>query len=172
MNSSKALLTEFEGAVLSEIGHGEAVTAYQVRRGFETSPSHEWSGSAGAVYPAIRRLTDRGLIATDVDEADGRGTSRLSLTAEGEAALEAWASDVGRAVGPGLDPFRTRSSQWEAWPAAKRRAVRARLERALLDRIAELELLIKEADDGCGPRIELDLALQRSRLEWLRGKLR
>ena len=115
MKKTDQPLTEFEGAVLCEIGDGDVVTAYRVRRAFETSRSQEWSGSAGAVYPAIRRLIERGHIATESDASDGRGTSRLSLTRQGRAALRAWASDVERAVGPGVDPFRTRASEWEGY---------------------------------------------------------
>ena len=168
MKKSSSPLTELEGAVLSEMGTGDAVTAYQVRRAFETSRSQEWSGSAGAVYPAIRRMTERGLIATQSDVSDGRGTARLSLTKEGKAALQAWASDAARAVGPGVDPFRMRASEWMAWPAAKRRSMANKLERALRERIAELETAIEEEAEHCSPRTQLDLELQHSRLEWLR----
>ncbi len=163
-------LTEFEGAVLSEIGRCGACTAYQVRRSFETSRSREWSGSAGAVYPAIRRLTERGLIAAAKARGDGRGTTQLTLSAPGRAALRAWAADVERAVGPGVDPFRTRSSEWETLSPARRAALLTKLDRALAGRIAELEAAQADAPESCGPRLELDLAAQRARLAWLRAR--
>jgi hypothetical protein len=94
----------------------------------------------------------------------------LSLSPAGATALRAWACDAERAAGPGVDPFRTRSSEWEALPPARRRAVMAKLERALESRIAELEAAQAASLEGCGPRLELDLALQRSRLAWLRGR--
>jgi DNA-binding PadR family transcriptional regulator len=161
-------LTEFEGALLAGIRRHGVCTAYRVRRTFETSRSLEWSRSAGAVYPAIRRLTARGLIVAEAAEADGRGTQQLALSKEGAAALRAWATDVERAVGPGVDPFRTRSAEWEALSPTKRRKQLQRLERALHERIAELEAAIDQAAEGHTSRLELDRALQASRLEWLR----
>ena len=50
------VLTELEGAILSEIYHRGQKTAFQVRRAFAASHSLEWKGSAGAVYPAVKRL--------------------------------------------------------------------------------------------------------------------
>ena len=59
LQANTALVTELEGAILSEIQHRGNHTAFQVRRAFQTSPSIEWSGSAGAIYPAIKHLLDR-----------------------------------------------------------------------------------------------------------------
>ncbi len=164
-------LTELEGALLADIRRHGVCTAYRVRRTFEASRSLEWSRSAGAVYPAIRRLTARGLIVAEVAEDDGRGTQQLALSAKGMAALRAWATDVERAVGPGVDPFRTRAGEWEALSPAKRRVQLEKLERALDERVAELEAAIAEADEGQIARLELDRALQLSRLEWLRERV-
>ncbi len=163
-------LTEFEGALLADIRRHGVCTAYRVRRTFEVSRSLEWSRSAGAVYPAIRRLIARGLIVAEAAEDDGRGTQQLALSAEGAAALRAWATDVERAVGPGVDPFRTRSSEWEVLPPVQRRKQLRRLERALEKRLAELEAAIVQAGEGHTSRLELDRALQASRLAWLRER--
>jgi DNA-binding PadR family transcriptional regulator len=168
MKKPRDSLTEFEGALLADIRRHGTCTAYRIRRAFETSRSLEWSRSAGAVYPAIQRLAARGLIVAEVEEGDGRGTQRLSLSEEGKAALQAWATDVDRAVGPGIDPFRTRSSEWAALSPAKRRVEARKLEQALHERVTELELAIAEAGERETSRLELDLALQKSRLEWLR----
>jgi DNA-binding PadR family transcriptional regulator len=170
MKKSKRALTEFEGALLTEVHRRAPCTAYQVRRAFETSRSFEWSGSAGAVYPAIRRLTRRGMLVAEAAGDDGRGTRKLTLSEDGVAAVRAWVCDVERAVGPGFDPFRTRSSEWETLPPAKRRAHIQELMRALDLRIAELEEAISLGDEECTTRIELDLALQRSRVEWLEAQ--
>jgi DNA-binding PadR family transcriptional regulator len=48
-------------------------TAYAVRQVFHASASADWSGSAGAVYPAIERLKTAKLL-TPRKEKDGRGT--------------------------------------------------------------------------------------------------
>ena len=46
-------MTELEGAILGVIRLDPSCTAYRVRQVFLASRSDEWSGSAGAVYPAI-----------------------------------------------------------------------------------------------------------------------
>ena len=43
----------------------------------------------GTVYPALHRLADAGLLASDWSDADGRRRRVYALTAKGEAALAA-----------------------------------------------------------------------------------
>jgi hypothetical protein len=52
-------------------------------------------------------------------------------------------------------------------PPARRRVQLGKLQRALGERIAYLEKALLSADETQRPRIELDIALQRSRLAWL-----
>ena len=66
------MLTELEGAILSEIQHRGQKTAFQVRRAFAVSFSLEWKGSAGAVYPAVKRLEQRGFIQASVAQGGER----------------------------------------------------------------------------------------------------
>lgn len=114
-------LTDLEGAVLAEIAKRGATTSYVVARAFAASPSEYWSGSAGAVYPLIKRLAARGLLAAQAD-ADGKRT-RLDyrVTDAGRAALEDWLLDVKRASGMGFDPLRTRLAHMELVDAEQRR---------------------------------------------------
>src|SRR3569832_2452332 len=53
-------LTELEGAILGVLRRGGAMSAYAMRQVFLVSQSDEWSGSAGAVYPAIARRRGAG----------------------------------------------------------------------------------------------------------------
>ncbi|MBN8808596.1 MAG: helix-turn-helix transcriptional regulator [Sphingomonas sp.] len=162
---AKQRLTELEGAVLTEVGHRGNDTSFKVRRAFERSPSSSWSGSAGAVYPAIARLVAAGLIATVPGETR-RGTRLLSLTAEGRAALEAWFTDPLAACSIGADPFRLRAGLWETLPGARRREVIAAMIAAVRAEMAKLE-----GRDDLDPveRIGNDLARmqQEMRLAWL-----
>lgn len=169
MKKQKTSLTELEGAVLLEIRRIGVCTAYEVRRAFEKSPSLEWSGSSGAVYPAIKRLVGRNLIDTNPSEDDARGTLQLTLNKQGLSILQAWTNDIDRAVSPGFDPFRTRSIEWVAAAPAKRRAQAAKLEQALTDRIEQLEKIIKT--EKIKSREQIELAQQRSRLAWVRKTL-
>lgn len=163
------MLTELEGAILAEIERLAPCTAYGVRRGFQTSRSTAWSGSTGAVYPAIRKLKAAGLVSAS-PTGDRRGGETLGLTPAGRAAVEAWLSDTDRAVELGLDPFRTRMGFWSAgragWPA-----MAARLETALQARLTELENLGGKIDDTADQGwLSLEIALQRLRLDWLRSR--
>src|ERR1700683_2379096 len=111
----KRQLTELEGAILGTIRQLGAATGYRLRRTFLDSPSLEWSGSAGAIYPAIRRLAEANYVRAGAPR-DGREGHAYTLTAKGERALVAWLGDVERAISPGLDPFRTRAGLWSTLP--------------------------------------------------------
>lgn len=159
-------LTELEGAVLSEIHHRRQQTAFQVRRAFQISPSVEWSGSAGAVYPAVARLTQRGLIQS-TDAADGRATRHLSLTSEGEVALHAWASNCERAASVGMDPFRLRSGIWMSLPPKLRDPVLRDVAVQIESNLRFLETYVDSLDPVETARVRISMQLQRSRLEWI-----
>lgn len=158
-------LTELEGSVLVEIGHRGNHTRFQVRRAFETSPSSSWSGSAGAVYPAIKRLVEAGLIDAGPPQS-GLRTRSLSLTAQGNKALERWFSDVAAASSIGADPFRSRAGLWETLAPGRRAqviaAMRAGVEQELGKLVARTTL---DPVEDIGN--QLAIRLQRLRLDWL-----
>ena len=159
-------MTEIEGAILSEIAHRANTTAFRVRRAFALSPSVEWSGSAGAIYPAIRRLRERGLIDGE-RTADRRSTVLLSLTVAGSAAMLAWACDPDRASSVGLDPFRLRAGIWQALPPNERRTVLHRTAEAIRANVAFLERYRTDLDAVEAERVELSLAVQKLRLGYV-----
>lgn len=161
----KTALTELEGAVLTEIGYRGNHTSFQVRRAFERSPSSSWSGSAGAVYPAISRLERAGFIAARPGPSR-RGTRLLSLTESGQAALEAWFSDAEAACAIGADPFRLRAGLWETLPAQRRRAVVAAMTAAVHAEMSKLENR-DDLDPVEAIGNELARAQQQMRLDWL-----
>lgn len=165
-----AILTELEGAILSEIQHRGNDTAFQVRRAFQTSPSIEWSGSAGAIYPAIKRLRENGLIHGEATR-DGRSTVRLSLTAAGEAAVIAWACDPERSSSVGIDPFRLRSGIWSLLPADRQRRALEATADAIRANIVLLQNYQADLDEVEATRVELSLRTQSARLDWITEKL-
>jgi len=146
-------------------------TAYRVRRVFLASRSAEWSGSAGAVYPAIRRLLAEGLL-KERSEDDGRGTHTYVLTPSGEAAHERWLCDGDRAAGPGLDPFRTRAGFWSLLSPKKRNALLARLRRQIEQRRSDLRREVASLDANDAIMANLDIALQDLRLRWIQDHMR
>jgi DNA-binding PadR family transcriptional regulator len=165
ITKSRDGLTELEGAILGVLRRSRGLSAYAVRQVFLVSLSAEWSGSAGAVYPAIARMKTARLIAGRAQK-DARGTVTYALTAAGIAAHDAWLCDVERAAGPGSDPFRTRAALWRELALAKRRALMKAL-RAEIERRRDA-LTAKTADDsGDAITDELLLAQLELRLRWL-----
>lgn len=163
-------LTELEGAALSVIDGLGACTPYQVRQNFLSSRSREWSGSAGAVYPAMRRLHAAGLLRAK-ETRDARGSVRFSLSAAGKKAFEAWLEDLERACGSGLDPFRCRADYWDTLPAVDRRELLQALVRKL-ERKLKMLLDLYDRPDTPEPRaLILEVELHKTRLRWLEREL-
>ncbi|QYC08948.1 PadR family transcriptional regulator [Brevundimonas nasdae] len=166
MTNPPSGVTELEGAVLSEIHHRHNRTAFKVRRAFQTSPSIEWSGSAGSVYPAIKRLTQAGLIVSTPITTGHKG-SHLTLSPEGVAALEAWICDPVRATSVGVDPFRLRASLWATLtPEARADALR-RLKQTVGAELQRLNEAIDDMDPIEQGRSQWSIQLQTMRLRWL-----
>jgi len=141
-------------------------TAYAVRQIFRASISAEWSGSAGAVYPAIARLKGAKLLTAQAQK-DGRGTVTYALSAAGVTAHDTWLCDVERAVGPGLDPFRTRAGLWRELAPEKRRALMKALKKEIEQRREALRRAPPNADPAEAISEALHLALLDLRLHWL-----
>src|SRR5262252_1915289 len=108
--SSVRRLTELEGAVLGVIARSSPCTPYRVRRVFLDSPSPYWSGSAGAIYPLLRRLEQRGLLTSRKRRTGRRAALAYTLTARGTQAFRAWLQPPWPTVVTGVpaDPLRTR----------------------------------------------------------------
>jgi DNA-binding PadR family transcriptional regulator len=125
-------LTDLEGAALAEIAGRGTATSYVVAQAFAQSPSEFWSGSAGAVYPLVKRLAGRGLLEPSHAATGKRQRLDYRVTPDGRVALEEWLLDAHRAAGMGFDPLRTRLVHLHLVAPARRRAflndVRARSE--------------------------------------------
>ena len=169
MTNQTGSLTELEGAVLSEIHHRGHRTAFQVRRAFQVSPSVEWSGSAGAVYPAIRRLIDAGLLRATAITTGRRGEA-LDLTEPGSAALDSWIADPVRAIGVGMDPFRLRAGLWKTLGPERRRSALIEIRSGIERDLERLRDQFATQDNVERVRTEWSILLQEMRLKWLAGQ--
>lgn len=164
--------TELEGCVLGIVHTRGRCTAYVVRKELGTSPSAYWSGSAGAVYPLLDRLAQRGLLNTHETKWGSRTRRAFSLSPRGLVALRAW-------IGPALpswagsatfDPIRTRLLFLDAlprsrWPRFVREA-RHEVARALDD----MRRLLKAANALSGLEqwgLRGGIAELEARLQWL-----
>ncbi|MCA9298028.1 MAG: PadR family transcriptional regulator [Phycisphaerales bacterium] len=158
------MLSELEGAVLGHIWQTGPTTAYAVRRAFETSRTVTFSGSAGAIYPAIERLRERGLVdAAPID--DDRGGHHLRCTTDGIRAIREWIASPPRTLT--TDPIRTRMLFAGALTARQRDAwFRSTIESLEADLDAEWtahhdDPWIRAAQEGAIRSLD-------TRLEWLR----
>jgi DNA-binding PadR family transcriptional regulator len=86
--AEQASLTTLEYALLGLIGD-HPMSGYDLHRLFATTPLAHFSSSPGAIYPALRRLAQRGLLSAELDRTrEARPRRVYVLTAEGEAALQ------------------------------------------------------------------------------------
>ena len=163
--SEKTSLTELEGAVLTEIGYRGNETSFKVRRAFELSPSSSWSGSAGAVYPAIKRLVAAGLVRAH-SISSKRGTRTLALTPAGQTLLQAWIRDAETACSIGVDPFRLRIGLWQTLTPEAQRDVADAMTAAVNAELAKLEQRgVLDPVEHAGNL--LAIRSQALRLQWL-----
>ncbi len=167
-------LSELEGAVLGAISVLEPCTAYAVRQTFLRSPSTRWSGSAGAIYPLVRRLERRGLLSSKPHATGRRQGRHYELTNEGRGALTAWIgppfSEEVSSIPP--DPLRTRLSFLAVLSSDRRDAFLSRAEEEIraqansADRECRRNLRAGRAPDYLISRGALLVA--KARLKWIR----
>ena len=160
------MLSELEGAILLEVHLRHRRTAFEVRKVFLQSPTSDWSGSAGAIYPAIARLERNGLIVR-TQTPDGRGTRILSLTKTGVDALHEWATSPDLATRITSDPFRTRVDYLKALPAPERRAALAQIRNAMTHLLAVIDEQISADNPAKTEANNLARDLLTARLDWL-----
>jgi len=79
------------GYALLGLLHQKPSSGYDLRKIFATTPMGGFSDSPGAIYPALQRLQQSGLIRARVEDRAGLRRRRVfSLSAAGVAALEKW----------------------------------------------------------------------------------
>lgn len=160
-------LRNLEGAILGAIAMEEPCTAYRVHRNFANSPSQYFSGSAGAVYPAFKRMEKRGLIKAKSVGTDLRPAKGFVLTKKGRENLQGWFHDPILAADGGFDPLRLRFSLLTSLRAEERGEFLANMENALAARLIRVnELLSGWPENSTG---SLAAKLEKAALE---GKIK
>ncbi len=168
-----AELTDLEGTVLGCVFRQGACTAHFVRSQFRVSPSPRFSDSTGSIYPLVRRLAKRGLLAKSTRREGQRDVEYYACTAAGRAALKRW-------VGPPwadadaltTDPLRTKLICLSALTARQRNAWVDQAEWILREKLSEIEAKIASSTQESGD-MYLQLAHEnavghlRANLNWL-----
>ena len=165
--------SELEGTVLGVVWMLESCTAYAVRGVFRDSPTANWSASAGAIYPLMRRLEERGLLVSESRQQGQRPSRLYRVTRAGLSALRGW---IGPPITPATvalppDPLRARLRFLGALPRRRRADLIARILDALHHQLTELESLFVEAETQDDVYWKLavggGLRMARARREWL-----
>ena len=167
-------LSELECFILGLVWKYGPCTAYSLRQKLQGSPSTQWSGSAGAIYPLVRRLERGGLLKSRSAGRGKRASQEYTITPRGEAALRHW-------MGPPLpadaltvshDPLRSRARFLAALPPGQRRAwIDAALEslREVTARIRAWEAANYDDGDPMVPLLTRSGLLDvKARQAWLR----
>ena len=163
-------VTELEAVTLGCVATRGPCTAYSVRREFARAPSARFSGSAGAIYPLLRRLEERGLLQSRSADTGKRPASEYSITRAGRAALRMWLrSSLEPADAFADDPLRTRMLFLDQLsPAARIEWVEA-AEAAVRAQEGRIRAYEANAPDTVWVRLANENArrLNRTRLRWL-----
>jgi DNA-binding PadR family transcriptional regulator len=86
----KGSLTDFEQILLGLLARNPR-SGYELKRFFATTPAVAYQPSSGTVYPALRRLEQRGLLSgTDTPSAGRRTQRRYRPTPAGHTAHLGW----------------------------------------------------------------------------------
>jgi len=167
--------TELESCVLAIIERRGACTAYAVRRYLAASLSSYWSGSAGAIYPLLRKLVRAGWADFEETPFGTRKRRVYRVTSKGNGALGHWLSAP---IPDGVaaythDPLRARVFFLDLVPPRERRAFLddaiAQTKSLLALHQEEREELASELDDWDLHGREGAIRELSARLDWLRG---
>ena len=141
------MVSELEHVVLGVVRLKQPCSAYAIRMVFAESPSRHWSGSAGAIYPLVRRLEGHGLLKSTRRRGDRRETRLYRLTPKGRNRLGSWLRPplpdaAGLMV---LDPLRVRVRFLEAVAVRDRHAIVDDAEAKLREQLKRIRLEAKNA---------------------------
>lgn len=167
--------SELEGAVLGLLWRTGPMTAHAVRQVFLESPTEHFSGSAGAIYPLIRRLHTAGSIAPSAKAEGAKGGKAYAITPQGRAALKAWIrhDDPASLASVTFDPLRTRVLSLGLLGPREREAFLRRAEQELSataeQQTRQIAELAGQNDRWLHAAMNGALVTTRARLRWVRA---
>ncbi|MDH3215155.1 MAG: PadR family transcriptional regulator [Candidatus Krumholzibacteria bacterium] len=167
-------LTELEGCVLGLVWEMGTCTTYAIRKVFQRSPNPYWSGSAGAIYPLVRRLESSGLLRAREDYTGQRRRDLYEVTARGLRELRSWVGPrvLDWSVSIPVDLLRTRIRFLGVLKSPERAEFLANAEQQLLRQIREAEKECRSLEATKEPYPYLVARgvakIARARLSWIR----
>lgn len=163
-------MTELEACVLALLCRDGPMTAYQVRKEFERSRASTWRASTGSIYPLIKRMSARGLIAAKPERGDARGTRHLAATKAGQRKVEAWLTETPAWIGDATeDPIRTRVQFLILLPVSLRRRTIVGMAKVTEAAIAALDVYMADSNIDAIEKLahEGARAMLEARATWL-----
>lgn len=106
-------LTDDEATFVALLVRVQPATAYQLSKIYADSPISNFGTSKGKIYPMIRRLKERGVIAGKTIAGDARNSEILRSTTKGRDALRRWVRQVKPSHLLPEDPLRTMVQSFE-----------------------------------------------------------
>jgi DNA-binding PadR family transcriptional regulator len=167
-------LTDFEQVLLGVIAD-EPRSGYGLKKMFSSSPASVYQPSPGALYPALRRLEERGLLHAEEQVSSGRRALRLyQVTEAGRAVLLEWLRKpvVPETVGAELGQHLMRFSLMEKYlERAEVIAFLTDLGHALDGFVRGMEQFTASRQGALGGHallaVEHGIAIHRASLEWV-----
>jgi DNA-binding PadR family transcriptional regulator len=102
--------SELESFVLGLVWQLGPCSPYDLRTHMARSPSTQWSASAGAIYPLVKRLEKSGLLVSTRARNGKRQRREYRITPAGIRALRKWIGPpLAEAVTVAHDPLRNRA---------------------------------------------------------------
>lgn len=167
-------LTDFEHILIGLIA-GSPRSGYDLKRFFATTPAIVYEPSSGALYPALRRLENRGLLRSELGVSSGnRAQRRYFATEGGRQAHSRWLRQpvdpvtVGRDLGTHLMRFVMAEPELTTKETL---AFLRDLDHALDGFITTMEAFARGTPPGARhPALALEhgLAVHRASLQWAR----
>ena len=169
-SEKSAALTEHESHILAIIQREQPITTYRIRKRISASPTAGISSSAGAVYPLVKRLVEKGYIRVAPVEDDRRKTEMLMVTETGRAAILKWIATVSPAQHLPEDPVRTRAFYMGQLPVSEQIDWLSGLQRGLERKLGELDDYATALPEARFAHRHA-LMVTQTRLEWVKSVL-
>jgi DNA-binding PadR family transcriptional regulator len=171
-------LTDFEQVLLGVVA-SQPRSGYGLKKMFNSSPASVYQPSPGALYPALRRLEERGLLHAEKQVSSGRRALRLyQVTEAGLAVYLEWLRKpvVPETVGADLGQHLMRFSLMEKYlERAEVIAFLADLGDALDGFVRGMEQFVASRQETLGQHpllaLEHGIAIHRASLEWVRSAM-
>lgn len=168
MSEAASDLTDNEGTLLALVLRQQPITAYQIAKIYEESPVSNFNTSKGKIYPLIRRLRGRGLLAAQAVRGDLRGTERLVCTDAGREVIRAWAKQVRPTHLLLEDPLRTKVQSFDLFTREERIQWVVEAKALLAGKLREVEEYGRSVDVPYKSIVHDNaVASLRARMDWL-----